>query len=201
MTIEVQQTDSDFVNAVQLFVDAYNSLQEKLEELTFFDEIENTVGILFGSNETLRIENDLAQFVTDRHSNLGSIQTLEELGISLDSEGLLELDSTKLSEKFEEDSEALKQFFTSENGLNDKINTLIDSIAGEENSLLVNRVDSLQRRIDDNNSRILNMNEQLESERERLLNEFYRMEEIIGQLQNSLAVINELQPVPPLTSV
>jgi hypothetical protein len=41
---------------LRLFAKQYNGLQDKIAELAFFDEVENSVGVLFGSSEILRIQ-------------------------------------------------------------------------------------------------------------------------------------------------
>ena len=81
-----------------------------------------------------------------------------------------------------EDPDAVKEFFThSEFGVSARFKKLIDTLAGEENSLLLNRNNALQDKIDDNNDRIETLTGRLDRERERLLLEFYRLEESIAR--------------------
>jgi hypothetical protein len=57
----------------------------------------------------------------------------------------------------------------------------------------------LQETMDDNDRRIADLNLVLNRERESLLEEFFRLETVIGQLQNNLNAVSQIQALPPLT--
>ncbi len=78
--------------------------------------------------------------MTGRLFGAGSIQTIASLGISIDDKGLLALDESKLQNVLDERPDDVKQFITStDTGLADKFNKLVEQIAGVGNSLLVSR--------------------------------------------------------------
>ncbi len=198
--IQVDESNESLISNVELLVTQYNNLQDKIDELTFFDENSGSTGILFGSNETLRIESTMSNLMTSRFFGVGDVQSLEEVGLSLDDRGRLELDTDKLEERLQEDPEAVEQFFTDDDlGFVTKFETAIDSLAGEGHSLLVSRSDALQRRIDSNSEKIEFMNVRLGAERDRLLLQFYNMETSIAKLQGNLQAIQSLAPLPAFT--
>jgi len=199
VTVNVAGTDSAVVSTVGQFVDAFNRLRDKLDEVTAFDETSSNTGTLFGSNETLRVESALTSLVSGRIFGAGSIQSLAELGVNVKDDGSLELDRAKLQEKFAADPAAVEEFFTKEDvGVSARFEEAIESLAGEGNSLLVNRAKTLQVRIDSNTERIDFLTERLESERELLLKQFFNLEIVIGRLQNNLSAIQAIQPLTPL---
>lgn len=201
VTVTVDSTDSELLSNVNLFVDQYNKLRDKLDELTSFDDNTMVTGLLFGTNEALQIESRLTRVLTDRFFGVGSIQSLEQLGISLDQEGRLELDETKLQEAFADDPDAVQQFFTDENyGFAARLDAVVESLAGEGNSLLLSRNDVLQRRIDEYTDKIDFYNQRLASERERLLKYYYSTELAISKIQSNLSAIQSLSPLPPMTA-
>ncbi|MCH7729035.1 MAG: flagellar filament capping protein FliD [Planctomycetes bacterium] len=201
VSVTVNSTDASLVAKADLFVNSYNRLRDKLEDLTFFNAEDGTTGPLFGSSAVLRLEIDLANLITGRFFGAGSIQSLAELGINVKRDGRLELDTQKLRDKFAEDPTAVSEFFTTEDfGFGDKVQRVIDSLAGEDNSLLINRTISLQSNIDLNNERIAFLNERLDRQRDRLLKEFFGIEEAIARLQTSLTAIQSIQLIPPLTA-
>ena len=51
VTITVAQSVENVTGAVQLFVDQYNKLRDKLGSYTSFNATDNTTGTLFGANE------------------------------------------------------------------------------------------------------------------------------------------------------
>ena len=200
VTVTVTASSAPIVNAVQEFVDAYNSIRDILDEVTDFDQESLTTGILFGSNEALRIESDLSRVLTGRFFGVGNIQSLEALGISLDDKGHLEFESAKLTAAYNSDPEALKTLFTDKtSGLATKIDAAVERLAGKASTaLLTSRAGTLTRKIDANTERIAFMDLTLERQRERLLNDFYRIETVIAGMQTSLDALSTFQPIPSL---
>ena len=66
VTINVTSTSLGVVTKVESFVDAYNALRDALDKFTAFNEVDNTVGVLFGSSEALRVDTEFADVVTRR---------------------------------------------------------------------------------------------------------------------------------------
>jgi flagellar hook-associated protein 2 len=200
VTVSVASTDSDLVSSVKSFVEQYNGLMKKLDEYTFYNELENKKGALFGSNEALRVESELASLASGRIFGAGSIRSLAEVGINVSDDGALELDEDKLKARFAADSEALEQFFTDEDhGVSARFHRLIETLAGEGSSLLVDRNTALSRKVEVNQERIDLWTARLDLQRERLLKQFFNMEAAIGKLQSNLSAINRIAPLPPLT--
>lgn len=202
VTINSSQTDAELVKTVEEVVAAYNALRTDLGKLTAFDADAATVGLLFGSNEALQIDSRLSQTLTARFFGAGGFQSLESIGLSVNDDGTLELNKTKLKGAFESDPEGLQNFLTdADNGVVVKLNATIERLAGEENSLLAARSDSLKDSIEANADRLEKLSLQLERQQERLYLQFYQLESVIAKLQSGLAAIQNLQVIPPLSSV
>jgi flagellar hook-associated protein 2 len=199
VNVSVGGSDKTLVTAVTLMVDSYNKIRDKLAEKTFFNEESNETGVLFGSNEALRVDSDLARLFSSRITGVGDIQSLSALGISLRDDGKLELDKAALQAAYAADPDAVRELFASENvGFVARLNTVADSLAGVGNSLLVNRSNTLKGKVDDAAERIAFFNERLAHQRERLLLEFYRLEQTIGKMKNTLDSVVQIQAIPPL---
>ncbi|MEZ6090088.1 MAG: flagellar filament capping protein FliD [Pirellulaceae bacterium] len=186
VAISVRKDNHAVASRVKTFVDAYNRLVDRLDDLTVFDEATQSVGLLFGSGEVLRIQSQLGNLLTGRISGAGEIKSLAEVGLRLTETGKMNFDAAKLNEKLDSDPEAVKTFFTSETtGVSARLKKSVDSLAGINNSVLLNRNRSLQERIDTNNQRIASYNTRLEKEESRLLAQFYAMEQAIAKLQSN----------------
>ncbi|MEM8864576.1 MAG: flagellar filament capping protein FliD [Planctomycetota bacterium] len=193
-TIEVATDDSPFIDAVQGFVDAYNSVRTNLDTVTAFDEETLSTGLLFGRVEALRVDTELSRLVSGRLAPGAKFGSLESVGVSLDDDGKLTLDTTKLRDAFAEDPTGVESLFTDDqDGLVANLTTVVDTLAGDENSLLASRSDALDRTINSNNDRITRFSEQLTRERDRLLLEFFRLEETIALLQSNQTSIDSIQ--------
>jgi len=200
VNVAVATTGESVVSAAQGFVDAFNALVDKIDKLTFFNDVDNTTGVLFGSNETLRVETQLDNLVTGRFTGVGRFQTLAAVGITVDDQGKLSLDSAKLQTAFTDDPKAVTDFFSTKDlGVSAKFNTLIESLAGPNSSLLVRRAAALADTIKTNQGRIDLQDKRLSRERERLLKEFFRIEEIVSKLRGNLTTIQSFQAIPPLS--
>ncbi|MEX0613505.1 MAG: flagellar filament capping protein FliD, partial [Pirellulales bacterium] len=201
VTVNVATSSAALVSAVQEFVAAFNSIRKTLDDTTEFNEEDLTTGILFGTREALRVEADLARVLTGRFFGVGVFESLEQIGISLDDTGQMELDTEKLEAAFDENPEALETLFTDKTlGVSKKLDAAIEQLAGKTNSLLSTRTETLTDIIETNNERIEAMDERLERQRERMLAEFFRLEATIAKMQESLNALSALQVIPPLTS-
>jgi flagellar hook-associated protein 2 len=201
VTISVSQTDEALVDAVDDLVESYNALRTDLGKLTAFDPEAATTGLLFGTNTALQIDLRLSHALTDRYSGLGSLQSLEQIGLSVKPDGQLELNKTKLKAAFASNPDGVQQFLaTAESGVAAKISGVVDRLAGADESLLASRSDSLQEMIRSNNRRLESLGVHLDRQQERLLLQFYQLESLIAKLQQSQSALNGLQPIAPLGS-
>jgi flagellar hook-associated protein 2 len=199
VNVTVSSAVDSIASTLQLFVDSYNKLRDKLDTYTAFDAAAGTKGLLFGSSETLRIDSALSNLITGRFVNDGEVRSLGELGVSIDEEGQLTLDRAKLQARFEADPESVTEFFADESlGFTAKADAILESIVGEDSSLLVNRIETLQRQIENYDERISAWNARLDRNRERLMNQFFKLEEVVARIQNNLSAINQIQFIAPI---
>ncbi len=200
VTIRVDADDSSLVSKVGLFVESFNKVIDKIDSLTFYNEADKTTGTLFGSFETLRLQSDLTDLVTGRFAVDGSIRSLGAVGITVKDDGTLELDEEKLSAAFADNPDDVEKLFTDEKfGFAARFKEVLDSLSGEENSLLINRNEALQKQIENNSDRLESLNSMLDAERERLFQQFLRMEEAIAKFQSLTAYVSQIRAVPTLS--
>lgn len=201
VTVSVASTGAPVVEAVEEFVEAYNSIREALNELTAFDSESKSTGVLFGTSAALRVDSDLTYVLTGRFFGVGAYPSLESIGISLNDKGRMELDTAKLTAAFEADPAALKQLFTHQtSGVVAKLKTRLEQLVGNKYSLLSARSEVLTQIIETNNNRISQWDERLARQRERLLIEFYRIDSIVASMRSNLNALSSLQVLPPLIS-
>jgi flagellar hook-associated protein 2 len=200
VTIEVDKAQSDLVTAVQDLVDAFNSVRANLDEVTSFNEVDQTTGILFGTTAALRVESDLNRVLSGQFFGVGTFSALGSVGLTFDDKGKLQLDTAKFEEAFAADPAALEEFFTHETlGVAAKLKAVIEQLAGEGDSVLGRRAETLSDTIESNNARIASMDARLARQREQLLAQFFQLEATIASMQDNLTALSSLQVIPPLT--
>ncbi|MEX2175117.1 MAG: flagellar filament capping protein FliD [Pirellulaceae bacterium] len=200
VTITVAQTSESAAGALQTFVDNYNKLRDKLALYTSYSPEAGTKGTLFGSSETLRIDADLSQALTRQYFGAGEIQSLAELGVTINDQGKLAFDKTQFNTRYAADPQAVLEFFTDEdNGFAVEADAVLERLVGRDNSVLVARAETLSRQVEVSEGRIDAWDDRLDRQRERLLTEFYRIELVVSKLRNSLTAIGQIQAIPPFT--
>lgn len=201
VSVTVATSDKALTDAVQGVVDAYNALRSDLDQLTDFDETAQTTGLLFGTREALITDQRLSRTLTDRYFGLGDLQSLEQLGVSVDDEGKLSLNKTKLKEAFAADPEAIREFFNNEQrGFLAKATEVIDGLVDADRGAFGARFDALQATIDANELRIERYAASLELQQNRLFLQFTQLETIVSKLQANQTALANLQIIPPLTA-
>jgi flagellar hook-associated protein 2 len=192
--IGVSTNNSTLERNLQLFVDQYNKVRDKIKKETEFNTETKTTGLLIGSSEVLRVEQSLSRFINQRSFASGSVQSLLQLGVSLDDTGKLSLDKDKLSKAIQRNAGDVKDFLTKEKtGFGARAKVLLDSLVGINNSTLVNRTQALNRQIESSTDRLANFNGRLDRERERLLKQFYDLENSIAKIRNNGSSLNQIQ--------
>jgi flagellar hook-associated protein 2 len=199
VTITVAQNADSLANALQTLVDSINKVRDKLATYTAFDPSTNTKGTLFGSAETLRIDTTLATLATGSFRASGAVRSLAELGVTLGENGKLSLDKSRFQARYDADPASVIDFFADkQRGFAKQADELLERLVGKNQSMLVGRVQTLQRQIDFTQTRIDQWNARLDRQREQLLNQFYRLEEVVGRIRNNLNAISQIQFIPPI---
>ncbi len=201
VAVTVSQTEDKVADQINQFVEQYNKLRDKYENLTIFNAETNQVGILFGRSSALRVDTTYGRLLTGTFPGASSIASLAQLGIRLNDQGRLEFDRSKFSAQYSLDPAAVKSFFTAENvGFSAKAKAAADSLAGIESGALLQRSNTLTTQIESNSKRIAALEIRLNKQRERLLTQFYNMETVLARIQQDLNALNQLQILPPLTA-
>jgi flagellar hook-associated protein 2 len=196
ITINVTKNTSAVISSAKSLVDQYNLLAAKLDSLTSFNADTNEIGLLFGSNEALRVRSGFSRLLSGRITAAGSLTSIAQVGLRLNDAGNMELDSSKLTEALEKNPADVENFFTTDStGLAKRISDIADRLAGDSNSLLIGRTLTLTTEVEANRQRVDSMNLKLERERERLLKQFFAMEQAIGKLQNNQSAIDSIKPI------
>lgn len=196
ITIDVENDSSTVVSAAESLVSQYNLLVDKIDSLTFFNADTDEVGLLFGSSETLRIQTGYSRLLSGRIVGAGDLKSIGQVGLGFTETGKLELSTSKLQKAIENGSQDVEEFFsTSDSGLAAKLDSLAEKLAGETNSMLLNRSETLTTQIEFNNDRIDALNVRLENERERLLRQYYSMEQAIAKIQSNQQAVSQIAPI------
>ncbi|MFW6093474.1 MAG: flagellar filament capping protein FliD [Pseudomonadota bacterium] len=98
---------------VESFVEAYNALHEKIEEVSGYDPETQEGGVLQGDSLVRSVEFKLRRLMTEQLDALEGqpVRALADIGIRTTRDGSLELDEAKLSEQLEANLEGVAALF------------------------------------------------------------------------------------------
>ena len=191
-TITVSKDTAKTKSAINGFVESYNTLMTTIQDLTRYDPETEQAGILQGDSLPRSLQSQLRGMLSSGYDTTsdGSLM-LTNLGIKTTKEGLLEVDSDKLTEAIENDSGSITEMFTTEgSGLAGKMDTLVDSylksggvIAGRDETL-----NSQLSRLDDSRTQL---DTRMNAYRERLLKQFNAMDLVVANLNSQSSMLTE----------
>ncbi|WP_345812247.1 flagellar filament capping protein FliD [Paraburkholderia sp. PREW-6R] len=111
--------------AINNFVSLYNTVVTTMGTLTQFNSNSTTQGPLLGDSTLNTVSNALASIVSSGVKSGNSSFSLGSIGISLQADGTLSVDSTTLSNALQNNSSTVASLFNATNGIGAQLNSSI----------------------------------------------------------------------------
>ena len=195
--VDVSRDTGTVKNSVQKFVNSYNTFLSTVDQLTAYDPETEARGVLQGSNVVLRISSRLSRVLNREFLEANeTVRSLVDLGIGVGSDGQLRLDDEKLDQVLQADFDSVSEFFQdSTSGFAGAMDSAVTSLTDSYTGTFALEEESLQTSVDTLTERIMELAEILEVRRERMLQEFLVMEEILGTLSSQETAISQISLV------
>lgn len=182
-TLTISQDNAAVRTRVNAFVEAYNALNQTMRQLSSYDAETERAGPLLGDAALRGVQSQLRQTISSAVDGMG-VSTLAELGITTNKDtGGLTLETAKLDSVLANDFSAVANIFASENGLSNRLASVLERYAGSD-GILDNRTSGLRNRIDsigNDRERLANRLEAIEA---RYRAQFTAMDIMVAQLSN-----------------
>lgn len=143
-TLTVEKDNQPMIDAVQAYVDAYNSLQTTIANQTKYtavdqgsDTQDTSNGDLLGDGTLRNIQTRLRSVLSSSQSG-GDISLLSQIGVTQDLNGKLTVDSDKLNKALNEKSTSVVNFLSGDGkttGFATQASNLLESILASDGSL------------------------------------------------------------------
>lgn len=143
-TLSVVKDNQPMTDAIQAFVDAYNSLQTTISNQTKYTKVDqgstsqsSSNGDLLGDGTLRNIQTRLRSMVSASQGS-GSLATLSQIGITQDITGKLTVDSTKLNKALNEKSADVVAFLSGDGkttGFATQTSSLLKDMLGTDGSV------------------------------------------------------------------
>lgn len=109
--IAVNRNNDEIIKQVREFVDNYNALIPKLDELTRYDEDTKIAGIFNGVSDIRAIRGSLNRALSHTSTQGGRYESMATYGLSLNDNGTLSFDESKLQSALSADADKVSAFF------------------------------------------------------------------------------------------
>lgn len=192
-TVSVAKDTGKATNAVQAFVDQYNSVMNFLDGKTEYDEEEEKGAVLQGDSTAMRLQTRLRSLVSSKVKDSGDFKTLTSVGIEIDREGVMSFDKSKFTDALDQSSEEVMSLFEAESetdgfdGVAEKMDSYLDQLMQSNTGLIPRRLDFYDNRISSLNDDIEDVERKVEMTRERYVEQFAAMEEAISEMNQQMS--------------
>ncbi|MEZ8185135.1 flagellar filament capping protein FliD [Shewanella sp. 5S214] len=183
-TLTVSKDTAKTKTAIEGFVEAYNTVMTTIKDLTGYNPDTKAAGILQGDALPRSIQSQLRGMLSSSVDTSDGSKMLANLGVKTTREGLLEIDSTKLTDSINNDKGSIAELFSTEDtGLGSKISNLMDSYI-KSGGIMESRDTSLDEqlsRIEDSRTQL---SERMAAFSDRLYKQFNAMDLVVANLNS-----------------
>lgn len=172
--ISVAQDTAGITKAVQGFVDAYNGLSTLLSTDLKYDSSTKVAGPLQADSAAVSLQRQLRNIVGGSSSASSTFTTLSQVGLEVQTDGTLKLNSTKLTNALTSNPSELKKLFTNvdmatpaNNGIANRLRSFGDTVLGTS-GLLTSRIAGLNTKLTSNQTDQDKLNNRLDATKARL---------------------------------
>jgi flagellar hook-associated protein 2 len=182
-TLTVGYDTQAVTKRIQTFVDAFNALAAQMGKLRSYDAASQTAGPMLGDSLLSSIESELRNSLSISVAGQPQgFQNLASIGITVQLNGTLGIDSAKLEKAMTGNFEAVGKLFGSENGIGARLFKQVDAKLATGSALdmrsknLTDQQKAIQKRKEDLDVRMLAV-------QQGYMKQFTRLDTLLSQLQ------------------
>ena len=191
-TLSVGLDTTGITSDLQNLVTAYNSYVGIEGQLASYDPASGTAGPLLGNATLQDVGSQLSGILASAvGSASASVQSLGDIGLSLNPDGTLSLDTTVLGNALSANPTQVAALFNGSNGygaqLNNTLNNFLQTggVFDSQTQAINQQLASLQQQQSD-------LNQQIASETTRYQQQFAAMDALVAQLKSSSSAITQM---------
>ncbi|HRX86636.1 MAG TPA: flagellar filament capping protein FliD [Phycisphaerae bacterium] len=193
VTVSTARDLEGIVSSISKFVDDYNSVIDRIDEVTAYNPDTEERAVLQGDATVSLIEQRLTSALVRRFSGAPpQARTLSSVGIEFGDGAHLSFDEDKFREKYNSDPAAVTQLFTAEGGVGAVLSDTLDQLTEEGTGILARRDAVIGSQVDTLNERIASMDEALARKRDQLERQYANLESVLAGLQDQQSALSQL---------
>lgn len=202
-SLTISQDTSTARAAIDAFVKAYNDVNNTIKGLTNYDAENKKASTLTGDATARGAQTQIRNLMGAALSGLGSTSRLSELGITMQREGGLAIDSTKLDAALRDPTRDVAAFFTGNGSVKGFAETISAGLAGyvDSDGLINGRTDGISASIKSIGTQRTALNLRMESIEARYRAQFTALDVAMASMsQTSDYLAQQLASLPTMNS-
>lgn len=210
--ITIGSDTEKITTAVKDFVEQYNSLMDQISsQMDVGDPTleDNKTGALTGDGALMRLQSGLRSLMTRNLEGdfSGEFKSIEDLGITLDRDGVASFDEAKFNEALQNDPANVARFFYTQervsetviedgeevtksklqkNGMSELMKNFIDTYISSSTGIISTKNETYDKMLKDINEQIDTFNERVDKKRDRYIKQFTALDIAMMQAQSQL---------------
>jgi len=182
VVIEIESDVDALVDRIASVVEAFNDVFDVIAEQFKIDPGTNRGGPLIGDSTLSNLQRALQSAIA-RDFGDGAIQTAGEIGISFGDNNRLELDEADLRSALSSNFNAVRAFFTGQDGFADTLRSATDNAVDVVDGSLIARIEGTNSTITDIDEQIVGAERRIDRVEESLVRQFAALERTVSQIQ------------------
>ncbi|PIQ11942.1 MAG: flagellar hook protein [Hydrogenophilales bacterium CG_4_9_14_3_um_filter_59_35] len=193
--LTVSRNTGAVAGAIGAFVNAYNVAAKQLKSVSAYDATNKQASILTGDSTVRNIQSKLSSLLQTSLSGIaGGIRSLSDIGITLQKDGTLATDTTKLQAALNDPTQDVASLFastTSNNkGIAVRFNEMLDGIVGSS-GLINGRTDGISQSIKDIGNRRDVLSRRLVDIEARYRAQFTKLDTLISSMNQTSTFLTQ----------
>ncbi|HHW4400835.1 TPA: flagellar filament capping protein FliD [Aeromonas hydrophila] len=194
--VDVSTDKAGIKDMVKSFVDGYNALVKKSNELGKRNSIvagksQNDGGALAGDATTRAVINMMNGAITEPSKKSSTYSTIFQMGVKMDNKGVLSIDDTKFSEAIDKNFDQVVAVFGGKDGVAGKLAGQLETYS-KTGGLLAKREDTLNSDLREVSRKESDVASQLTKYQETLRARYGSLDSMLAKMNKSASYLNLL---------
>ena len=190
VTLQISPNLTPIATDINNFVSSWNTLIQAVNSGIQTNSSTGAAGALQGDTSVDFVQQQLLSSISSSLSGNNGVVNLESIGISMQDDGTLSVDSATLNNALENNYSAVQNLFQSTSGVGHTLQTSLTSLTNSVSGTLNVDMNGISSEIKDLNSQISDFQLQLQNTQTQLLAEYNTINTTLEQLPETLASIN-----------
>jgi flagellar hook-associated protein 2 len=184
VSLSVAPDNTQITNAINNFVSAYNTLISDVNSQFTVNPATQQAGVLASDSTVGMLQEQLLSMVNTSTTGNNGIVNLSALGINMQNDGTLQVDTTTLDQNLSTNIAAVQNFFqnSSNTGFAQSLNTTLTQMADPVTGLLSVDLTGIAQTQTDLSSQIADFQSYLNTEQQALTQQYSQVDAVLQQL-------------------